>query len=199
MKDLRYLIILVVFQVLFSSCGDEKIPVPKPRAYPKVVYPEKSYQVFSEKYCPMSFEYPKYAKIIQDTLFFNEKPENPCWFNIFIPQFDCYLYCTYSDLRGKKGFDMVVNDAFTLAYKHDQRANFINDTKFTNENGLGGMQFEMTGPAATPFQFFITDSTTHFLRGALYFNTQVRPDSLLPVYKFVKQDMDTLIKKFKFK
>lgn len=61
------------------------------------------------------------------------------------------------------------------------------------------MQFEMTGPAATPFQFFITDSTSHFMRGALYFNTQVRPDSLMPVYDFVKIDVDRLIKTFKFK
>ncbi len=188
-----FLILMIV------SCGEEKTPLPKPRAYPKVVYPERSYQVFSERFCPMSFEYPTYAKIIQDTVYFSEKPENPCWFNLYIPQFNCYLYCTYSDLHGKKGFSTVVNDAFNLAYKHDQRANFINDTKFTNENGLGGMQFEMSGPAATPFQFFITDSTSHFMRGALYFNTQVRPDSLLPVYQFVKKDMDQMIKTFKFK
>lgn len=147
----------------------------------------------------MSFEYPAYAQIVQDTLYFNEKPENPCWFNVYIPQFNCYLYCTYTDLQGKKKFNTVVNDTFNLAYKHDQRANYISDTKFTNENGLGGMQFEMTGPAATPFQFFITDSTTHFMRGALYFNTQVRPDSLMPVYDFVKIDVDRLIKTFKFK
>ncbi len=196
---MKYWVIYTSLLLIFSSCGNEKVELPKPRAYPKVIYPVKEYLNFAEAYCPMSFEYPKYAKIVQDTLFFNEKPENGCWFNIFIPQFECYLYCTYSDLRGSKGFDRVVNDAFNLAYKHDQRANFINDVKFTNDNGLGGMQFEMTGPAATPFQFFITDSTTHFLRGALYFNTQVRPDSLLPVYQFVKQDMDQLIKTFKFK
>ena len=192
---LSWLLVLIVL----ISCGEDKMPLPKPRAYPKVVYPERAYQTFSESFCPMSFEYPVYAKIQQDTAFFNEKPENPCWFNLYIPQFNCYLYCTYTELHGKKGFQNVVNDAFNLAYKHDQRANYIDDVKFTNKNGLGGMSFEMTGPAATPFQFFITDSTSHFLRGALYFNTQVRPDSLLPVYKFIKKDMDHIIGSFKFK
>ena len=194
MKQLFSLLILIGF----VACKEESPTLPKPRAYPKVVYPEHSYQIFNAPYCNMSFEYPVYAEIQQDTLFFKEKPENPCWFNLFIPRFNCYLYCTYSEVQNQQKFEKLTNDAFNLAYKHDQRANYIDDNKFTTKNGLGGIQFELTGPAATPFQFFVTDSTQNFLRGSLYFNTQVRPDSLLPVYQFVKQDIVHMIATFKF-
>lgn len=195
---MKQFIILTVL-LGFIACKEETPTIPKPRAFPKVVYPERAYQTFNAPYCNMSFEYPVYAIIQQDTLFFKEKPENPCWFNLIIPRFNCYLYCTYSDIPNTKKFEKLTNDAFNLAYKHDQRANYIDDAKFTTKNGLGGMQFELSGPAATPFQFFVTDSTQNFLRGSLYFNTQVRPDSLLPVFKFVKEDIIHMISTFKFK
>lgn len=190
--------ILFAFLVLIVSCKEETTPIPKPRAYPKVVYPDRAYQEFNKSYCNLSFEYPVYAEIQQDTAFFKDRPENPCWFNIFIPRFNCYLYCTYSDIPNLKKFEKLTNDAYNMAYKHDQRANYIDDQRFTTKNGLGGIQFEFSGPAASPFQFFITDTTSNFLRGSLYFNTQVRPDSLLPVYKFVKEDVLHMISTFKF-
>lgn len=65
--------------------------------------------------------------------------------------------------------------------------------------GLSGFAFEMKGPAASPFQFFLSDSTNHFFRGALYFNTQARPDSLAPVYEFVREDLMKMIETFEWK
>ena len=191
-------IIVIAFIFFIAACKDETTPVPKPRAYPKVLYPERAYQVFDKSYCNMSFDYPVYAEIQQDTSFFRDKPEDPCWFNIFFPEFNCYIYCSYSEIESRKKFEKLTNDAYTMAYKHDQRANYIDDKRFTTKNGLGGIQFEFSGPAASPFQFFITDSTSNFLRGSLYFNTQVRPDSLLPVYKFVKEDVLQMISSMKF-
>jgi len=39
----------------------------------------------------------------------------------------------------------------------------------------------------------VTDSTTHFLRGALYFNTALKNDSLAPVIEYIKIDLAQLI------
>jgi gliding motility-associated lipoprotein GldD len=193
----RFFFFLIVISVL-SACGDEKVFLPKPRSYPKVEYPSKAYQMFSKDYCNMSFEFPVYANVERDTSFFEGKPNSPCWFNLLIPQFNCYLYCSYSEIRNSAEFSKLIDDAFVLAYEHDKKANYIEDALISNENGLGGIEFSLSGPAATPYQFFITDTTSNFLRASLYFKTKVQPDSLKPIIDFVKLDMKNLIRTFKF-
>ena len=46
------------------------------------------------------------------------------------------------------------------------------------------------GDAASNVQFFLTDSSQHFLRGALYFFNPPNPDSIAPVLQFVRGDID---------
>jgi gliding motility-associated lipoprotein GldD len=80
--------------------------------------------------------------------------------------------------------------------EHNKKATFIDEVRFEKPNSVSGFIFNLEGPVATPFQFFMSDSTEHFLRGALYFNTQIRPDSLAPLYEFVKQDISHMINTF---
>ncbi|MEL6972389.1 MAG: hypothetical protein AAFO02_19640, partial [Bacteroidota bacterium] len=67
------------------------------------------------------------------------------------------------------------------------------------DNGVSGIAFDIDGPAASPFQFFLTDSTQHYVRGSLYFNTKTRADSLAPVIDFVRTDILHLIETFEWK
>jgi len=73
------------FGFILQSCDDEPVVTPKPRGFPKVDYPQKSYQAFEEGYCDFVFQYPTYAKIEKSDSFFGERPENECWFDISIP------------------------------------------------------------------------------------------------------------------
>lgn len=184
--------------LFFSSCEDSTF-TPKPRGFPKVDYPEKNYQQFTERYCNFGFDYPTYAKIEQSNKYFDGKPENPCWFDIVIPNFDSRIHCSYSVPGESKSFDQLRADAFNLANKHNVRASAIEEFTIKTPNNVEGIAFNFEGPSASPFQFFLTDSThQHFLRGSLYFNTQVRPDSLAPIYDFVKQDVMQLINTFEW-
>jgi len=65
-----------------------------------------------------------------------------------------------------------------------------------NKNGVEGLIMEFTGPAASPMHFYLSDTTEHFLKGSLYFNTQARPDSLAPVTEFIKTDIAGIINSF---
>ena len=187
---------MIAFMLLLLSCGQEPSYTPKPRAYPKVEYPEREYQQFDKDYCQFSFEYPTYAKVEQDTLFFNEKPAHPCWFDLFMPVFDSRLHCSYYPISGENNFSKLKNDAFEMMEWHNKKANYIEEIPIKKEGGLNGFAFVIEGPAASPFQFYLTDSTQHFLRGALYFNTQINPDSLQPIYQFVEEDLLHLIETF---
>ena len=195
---LPFLIIIVLFLI---SCSDHPVFTPKPRGYPKVIYPEKSYRTFDENYCRFTFEYPAYTTVEKDTLFFDEKPADPCWFNIYYPDFDCRLHCSYSPVSDKAAIDELKNDAFNLTDWHNKKATYIEDRPFRKNNNVQGILFEVEGPVASHVQFFLTDTleAQHFLRCALYFNTQARPDSLAPVYDFVRKDIDRLIATFEWK
>ena len=61
------------------------------------------------------------------------------------------------------------------------------------------MFFKVSGEVATANQFFLTDSTKHFLRGALYFNVAPNQDSLMPVNAFLIEDVRHLINTFQWK
>lgn len=184
------------FLLLAASC-EEPVYTPKPRGYPKVNYPEKEYRTFNSDLCDLQFEYPGYAQIIRDSLFFDEAPEHPCWFDVYIQEFDCRIHCSYLPVNQSKSFDELRSDAFDMANWHNKKANYIQESFFENPYGTSGMVFEFDGPVASPYQFFCTDSLRqHFFRGSLYFNTQARPDSLAPVIDFVKADIDRMLETF---
>jgi gliding motility-associated lipoprotein GldD len=171
---------------------------PKPRGYFQVQFPEKQYQVFNEPGYPYSFEYPVYAKVVKDTTFFDSAPENPWWINIEFPRFGGRIYVSYKDLT-RNDFNKLVNDAFNLTYKHTYKASSIDDSLMVTPNGVHGVFFKVGGNAATANQFFLTDSSRNFLRGALYFDVTPNEDSLLPVNQFLLKDMEHLINTFKWK
>ncbi|NND07543.1 MAG: hypothetical protein HKN87_14290 [Saprospiraceae bacterium] len=181
---------------LFLAACEQAPSVPKPRAYPKVEFPERTYVTFDESYCSFTFEMPSYAKVQQDTVFFNEKPIDPCWFDIYYPDFDCRIYCSYYPITDENPFERLNSDAFRLAMEHNKKATFIDELPFSKPNGVSGIIFNLEGPVATPFQFYVTDSTQHFMRGALYFNSKIRPDSLAPMHEFVKEDITHMVNTF---
>ena len=197
---MRFLILSILF-LLLVSCGGEAIYSPKPRAYPKVEYPEKSYQAFAEDYCSFTFQYPTYAEIQQNKKFLKEEDKNigECWFDIYFPDFDCRIHCSYYEVDNPKSFDELKSDAFELMDWHNKKANYIDELRVEKENSVSGFVFEIEGPAASPFQFYLTDSTQHFLRSAMYFNAQARPDSLAPISEFIKKDLAKMIDSFEWK
>jgi gliding motility-associated lipoprotein GldD len=186
--------ILIVF--LFSCNSDF---VQKPRGYFKIDMPGKEYRQFNEPGYPYSFEYPSYGQIVKDTLFFEQSPENPYWINIDFPDFSGRIHISYKEI-GRNKFDSLVNDAYTLSYKqHTYKASSIQPEPFTTPSGVEGVYFTLKGNAATSHQFFATDTSRHFLRGALYFAATPNEDSLAPVNKFLSQDLRHLINTLSWK
>ncbi|MGI8634930.1 MAG: hypothetical protein ACR2KZ_05960, partial [Segetibacter sp.] len=153
-------IILAGFAIVLLSCNSDYTP--KPRGYFKIEFPKKEYQVFNEPGYPYSFEFPTYAKIVKDSSFFGEATENPWWINIDFPQFNGRVYVSYKEI-GKNKFDKLINDAFTMTNKHTMKAYSIDDSLIVNPNDVHGVYFKVGGNVATANQFFLTDSTKHFL------------------------------------
>ncbi len=187
--------VLLTLFVIYSCNGDYTV---KPRGYFKITLPEHQYQLFDREGYPYTFEYPVYADVVKDTLFFDEEPENPWWINIDFPGLNGRIYISYKEV-GKNSFDKLVDDAFKLTYKHTSRASNIQDSVIYTPEGVTGLYFWVEGNAATGKQFFLTDTTKHFLRGALYFDATPNSDSLRPVNDFLEVDMKHLINTFKWR
>jgi gliding motility-associated lipoprotein GldD len=195
MKIKLFGLIFIAFIVI--SCNSEYVS--KPRAYFKIELPQKKYQSFNDPRYPYTFEYPVYGNVIKDSLFFEEQAENPYWINIDFPEFQGRIHISYKEI-GRNKFDSLVNDAFTLSYKqHTYKASKIDPKEFNTPNGYGGIYFTLKGNTATANQFFVTDSSKHFLRGALYFSATPNADSLQPVNNFLKTDVEHLINTLRWK
>ena len=181
--------------LVFSACSNSNSYAPKPRGYFKIDFPAKAYRLYS-KDCPFSFEYPEYAVLQGD----NSADTQPCWYNLSFPQFNGRLHLTYYDVSSKKEYENLVEDARTFAFKHTVKANAI-DQKIINypEKKVYGVYYAIEGNTASSVQFFLTDSTRHYFRAALYFNERPQYDSIQPVVAFIKKDIDRMISTFKWK
>lgn len=176
--------------IILVSCNSGYTP--KPRGYFRISFPQHQYQVFDKPGFPYAFEYPVYANIIRDTSFFEDKPENPYWINIDFPRFHARIYVSYKEIASGN-FDKLREDAYKMTYKHTYKATSIDDSLIRTPLGVTGVFFLVGGNAATSRQFFVTDSNSHFLRGALYFDTTPNEDSLGIVNQFLQVDMNHLI------
>lgn len=186
--------------VLLAACRPETY-TPKPRGYARTEFPEHTYRSFDEPGFPYSFEYPVYARIIKDTLFFGQKPENPYWINIDFPSIGGTIYLSYKTIGAGQSFGRLIEDAHEMSFMaHSKRADFISDATFgdTGRN-VFGILYEVGGNAASAHQFVITDSTHHFVRGALYFDVSPNADSLKPANDFLKKDIYHLIESWHWK
>lgn len=173
----------------------------KRKGYFKVDFPEKEYATFNQEGFPYSFQYPKYAVISRDSSFFNDAPENPWWLNIDVPQLNGTIYLSYKKIgQGKNNFDSLISDAFKMAYrKHTDISTGIKDSLMLTAKGIEGVYFSLLGNTATANQFFLTDSVSHFLRGALYFDASPNEDSLSIVNEFLRKDINHLINTLQWK
>lgn len=184
--------------IVYSGCGSSEIRVPRPRAYPRVEYPDRNFKSFQETVCPLTFQYPDYMQVIRRENFFEDNPAHPCWFDLDMPVFKATLHCSYSSIGSGRDFDGLVTDAFKIADQINLRANYMDEIRVANTHGVSGLLMEFSGSAASPLHFYLTDSTNHFLKASLYFRSRVAPDSLAPITDFLRDDLAVIINTTQF-
>ncbi|MEY4281733.1 MAG: hypothetical protein RLZ39_1145 [Bacteroidota bacterium] len=189
--------IFFFFIVLGISCNQPYAI--KPKGYQQIDLPEKQYQIFSETGYPYSFEYPVYATIDKQVSYLGNDKSKDAWLNIRYPQFGATLYVSYNKINARVKIDTLVRDTYTFANNHNSRANFIEDSAFEINQNVKGVFFHIGGDVATSYQFFATDSTKHFLRAALYFETTPNEDSLAPINQYLFKDMQHMVRSLRWK
>jgi gliding motility-associated lipoprotein GldD len=162
--------------------------LPKPPGYNRIDLPKHEYIRLEEGY-PYQFDFSTQSQVEADSFNLTEKD----WINLNYKKLGAKVHLTYKKIDKNTDFQVLSNDAFNLTAKHQINAYGIEEVVLLTPNGYSAVVAELTGEVPTQFQFFVTDSTTHFLRGALYFNTALKNDSLAPVIEYIKIDLAHLI------
>lgn len=176
--------LLFVCLVIVVSCdSDDEVYSPKPRGYMRLQFPEKNYRLYDSA-CPFKFEIPTYSHIVQN----RNKGADPCWLNLEFPQFKATLYLSYKPVTNNLA--KYVDDSHDIANKHQIKATGLDEITILRDSAhVYGLLFDIAGNTASSLQFYLTDSTKHFLRGSLYFNSVPNSDSLKIVIDFLKTDV----------
>ena len=191
--------IILAMLILLASCGPDVFP-PKPPGYFRIDTPSThEYKVFDQPGYPYSFEYPAYSNIQRDSVFLGEKASNPYWININFPQFNGVINITYKDITPEQTLAKLNEDAWGLSFFHHEQTTGIQSKDFVNGYGASGILYILGGNTATKYQFTATDSTKHFIRGALYFDVTPNEDSLKPANDFLEKDIEHMLKTIKWK
>jgi gliding motility-associated lipoprotein GldD len=188
-----FLVIMLATLMVLVSCKPEFQP--KPKGYNRLVLPAEEYLALPDS-LPYQFEYSTAAKLMRDTSWINEKH----WVEIYYPTLKANLHITYKKIYNRD--DLLrefLDDSYKLTSKQQIKAYGIDEIKVKTPSGKTAMIAEISGDVPTQFQFTMTDSTRNFLRGALYFNTEVNNDSLAPAIDFMKREAMHLINTLQWK
>ncbi len=188
-RSVIHSVIVIIIASALSCAGDYS---PKPRGYFRIDFPEREYKTYSGD-CPFTFSYPAFAVISDDG-----RLAEPCWLNIDFPGYDGRLHISYGAVDGN--LVDYLEDARKLAFRHTVKADAIDERMFINRaDNVYGVLYDIHGNTASAVQFFLTDSASHFFRGALYFNVQPNRDSLAPVIDHFREDIIHLMETFAWK
>lgn len=184
-------VIAIAVVLIFTGCRERLLP--RPRGYYHIDLPEKHYVLY-DSLCPFIFEYPSYGKLTESS----EPDAEPCWFDIVFNSYRARIHISYKPVAGN--LPSLLEDTYTLVYNHTIKADAIREIPFSNdEENVSGLLYDLRGNTATAVQFYLTDSTRHFLRGSLYFYASPNEDSLSPVISFFREDIIHLIETTRWK
>ena len=188
---LNYISLLFGLLFIFNSCRKEYTP--RPRGYFRISFPAKNYKSLQMP-VPYNFQIPVYSNPGSDSL--NLKQLD--WVTIQVPANHAQIHLSYKTIN--KNLGEYIEESRTLAYKHSQKASSIEEQIFINPSKkVFGTIYNIKGNAASPMQFYLTDSINHFLRGSLYIKEIPNIDSLQPVIEFLNQDVIRLIETTEWK
>jgi len=189
-RYLKWSLVLVPLSI-YTGCSESVVP--KPRGHFRIDLPAKAYRLY-DTVCPFVFEYPVYGRISYDV----GKVTEPCWFNIEFPKYKATIHVSYK--RINRNLPAMLEESHEFAYSHSVKADAITEKPWINPNDkVYGILYDIKGNTASAVQFFVTDSTRNFLRGALYFSVQPDEDSLAPVIDYFREDVVHMVETLKWK
>lgn len=179
-------IFLMALLCLIQACGGDQLP--KPRAMLRLDYASAKQRQW-EGDCPFQFQVNSQAVV---------KEGRDCAITLEYPGMAGSVFITYKKVNDN--IRTLLADAQKLSYEHVAKADNILEQPYVDpENKVFGMFYEVEGDAASQAQFYLTDSTDHFLTGSLYFYARPNYDSIYPAAVYLQNDIRSLMESLRWK
>lgn len=176
----------------FSCTGSGTTP--KPKGFFRIDLPQAQYMDFSLDDVPCAFNV---SQLVTVELPPAETSDN--WINLAYPTLNAKIYCSYHQIS-PAALTVMENECRELVAKNARNAASITERLFENPDmQVYGTLFRIEGETVSPFQFMLTDSSTRFFRGALYYECKPDIDSLAPVTQYLNENIVELIQSFHWK
>ena len=186
-KRLKQMVFTGFLAFLSIACKEDQLP--KPSGMLALNYPTTEYSLFKPENCPYSFQKNEAGSV---------QFEKDCSVVINYPKLNGALYLTYRPVENN--IEQLLNDAQKLTYEHVIKADNIIEEKYANDiHDVYGMFYDVSGNAASQSQFYVTDSTAHFITGSIYFNAKPNYDSIYPAAAYLKNDIRHLMESLKWR
>ena len=181
------LLIIIILILIQTACNERFTP--KPTGYLRIDLEQKTDSLFTPQNCQFSFITANYFNL-------KYKPKSNCWIDLKYPKHHATIHLTYKEVNDNI-FELL-EESRNIVYKHTVKADAINEKKYLNkEHNTYGTLYDIHGETASAVQFQLTDSISHFIRGALYFEINPNQDSLKPIIQYLREDiiklMETLL------
>lgn len=185
-KSILKYILPLAFIVIYASCDDA---YPRQKGYVRITIPESEYRDFNQ--C-------SFSTLISTDALVKQIPNKDCWFRISYPSLKADLHFSYVEINNN--FADLVNSVHEIKDRHNQVATYIpEEAIFNSDSSANGISFKIQGKkAASPLNFYLTDSTKHFVTASLYFNHSPNNDSIQPIIKHILNDVDTMVYNWKW-
>lgn len=187
---------IFVFSLLAAillGCKEE-VTIPKPPTYLRLELPDHSYKNYSSD-CGYSFDA---SSLFEVKDVYDTTGNLTCHKDIKMPKLNAVMHFSYIPM--KEQLSTYVNFSNDKVDEHKLKATAIEDEQIIrSKDRVFGTFFELQGDVASPFQFYLTDSTEHFVSGVIYFNSRPNYDSLKPTLDYLKIDLMQMMKSFKWK
>ena len=183
----RLILIVLATGCLLCACHHNDY-TPKPYAYLRIDLPETEYITVDS--LPFSFERNTVAKTN-----LKKDSQNDVWVDIEYPSLNGVIFLTYKQIHGLDDLRGQIDTSSRFLEQHYQFTSGIEEQGYENpEHKVYGTVYYLKGNrVASTCQFWMTDSTHHFLRGALYLNSTPNNDSLAPVIDYMQADIEHLV------
>lgn len=191
----RSVFLWICLAVLAAACSDGN-ETPKPQAYLRIDMPPHAYSVCDTTALPFTFELSNLAEVQWKKNLPRDK-----WFTIAYPKYKGYVFMTYKAMNGVRDLRAQIDTSYKFVEGHFSFSSGIDENKFVDhEHHLSGTTYHLKGQnVASTYQFWVSDSNRHFIRGALYIDCTPNNDSLAPVLDYIQDDIDHMIETIRWR